>query len=111
MTISQTIDNAVDTVFAALSSLVKTGQLQGQSVEDFDFQTGSVQSTAVSDSIQFLVLTNKLLEDGTIEKSLLFKTKELDPSLYSSLVFEGKTYRFEKIEIFEAATIITVKER
>ena len=111
MTISQTIDNAVDTVFATLASLVKTGELQEQSVEDFNFQTGSVNSTAVSTSIRFLVIKDKLLEDGTIEKSLLFKTKEIDPSLYSALVFDGKTYRFEEIELFEAATVITVKER
>lgn len=111
MTISQTIDNAVDTIFATLSDLVKTGQLEGQSVESFNFQTGSVQSTAVLKAISFLILTNKIAEDGIIEKSILFKTKEIDPSLYSTLVFENKTYRFEKIEIFEAATIITVKER
>jgi len=111
MGISQTIENAIDKIFATLTDLVKEGQLEGQTVGSFNFQTGEVNSTDVSDSIRFIVLKDKVLEDGTIERSVLFKTKEIDPSLYSTLVFDGKTYRFESIEVFEAATIMTIKER
>lgn len=111
MSVTQAVNSAVDTIFATLTDLVKTGLLQGESVEGFNFQTGSLQSTAASKSIRFIEIKNNLLEDGTIEKSFLFKTKEFDPSLYSTLVFEDKTYRFELIEIFEGATIVKVKER
>lgn len=111
MGITAAISSAVETIFATLTDLVRSGTLEGETSEGFDFQTGSLISNASSTTIRFIELKNKVLEDGSIEKELLFKTKDLDPSLYSRLVFDGKNYRFESIMLYEAATIITARSK
>lgn len=109
MSVTSVISTAVDTIFATLSDLARSGTLEGETSEGYNFQTNSLISTTSSATIRFIELSNKVLEDGSIEKELLFKTKELDPSLYSALVVDNKTYRFQSINIYEAATIITAR--
>lgn len=109
MGVASAITVAIDTIFNTLTELVQSGTLEGKTSNGFDFQTASVIATTNSKTIRFIELNNKVLEDGSIEKELLFKTKELDPSLYSTLAASCKTYRFQSIKLYEAATIILVR--
>jgi len=110
MDLPQTISAAIEKIFTTLSSIVKTGTLQGKTSTTFNFQTGQAETVSSNKTIEFILLSDKLLDDGTSEQSLLFRTRELNPSLYSSLAFEGNTYRFEEVEVIEAATIIKVRK-
>ena len=66
----------------------------------FNFDTGTLISDEQPYSVEFLEINSVLDKDLNIEKELIIRTKDLDGSRYSTITFDGYTYRFEKLKTF-----------
>ncbi len=109
MGLQQTIGAAIDSVFIALADLVQVGELAGKVTQSFNFQSKQLTSNDYSFTVKFLELTSTVLDGGSVKKELLFRAKDLDPSLYSAVTYNGKTFRFEEVMQYEGALVITVR--
>jgi len=109
MGLKQIISSAVDSIFLSLSDLLKSGKLEGKVTESFDFSSKKLISDKYSFNVNFVELTSTVLEDGSVKKELLFRAKDLDPSLYSVVSYDNQTFRFESVAQYEGALIITVR--
>jgi hypothetical protein len=109
MGLTQNVESAVDQAFIAADDLVKTGILSEETATGFNFSTGSLISDEALYSIDFIETSSVLDKDLNIVKELVVRTKDLDGSRYSTITFENKTFRFEKIEEYPGITLLTVR--
>jgi len=109
MSLSQTIDSAVEQAFNAAGDLVQSGILSEETALGFNFSTGTLISDEQPYSVQFIEVSSVLDSNLNIEKELIIRTKDLDGSRYSTITFGGSTYRFEKLETFPGITQLKVR--
>lgn len=109
MSLVSTVEAAVDQAFEAAGDLVKTGVLAEDTATGFNFSTGSLILDQQTYVVEFIEVGSVLDKDLNVVKDLVIRAKDLDGSRYSTITFDDKTYRFEKLEEFPG--IIQLKVR
>jgi hypothetical protein len=109
MSLTTTIENAVDSAFSAADDLVRIGFLKEKDVSGFNFSSGEVIQKETSYRVEFIETSSVLDEDQHVVKELLIRNKDLDGSRYSTIAYDGKSYRIQTIE--EYPGIIQLKVR
>jgi len=109
MSLTQTVEAAVEQAFSAAGDLVKLGVLTEEGTTGFDFNTGEVISDESLYTIEFIETSSVLDSDRHVVKELVVRTKDLDGSRYSTITYEGKTYRFQSINEYTGITQLTVR--
>ena len=109
MSLTSTVESAVDQAFEAAGDLVKTGVLSEETATGFNFSTGDLILDQQTYVVEFIEVNSVLHRDLNIVKDLIIRAKDLDGSRYSTITFDNKTYRFETLEQFPG--IIQLKVR
>lgn len=109
MSLTETIESAVDQVFTAAGDLVKVGLLAEDNVSGFNFNTGQNISSEQNYAVEFIEVSSVLDGELNVVKEIVIRTKDLDGSRYSTLSYNSKLYRFEKIQEFPGVTQLTVR--
>jgi uncharacterized membrane-anchored protein len=109
MSLTATIETAVDSAFSAAGDLVKLGVLKEKDISGFNFSTGQVTSKEVTYKVEIIESSSKLDEDQHVVKELLIRDKDLDGSRYSTIAYDGKTYRIQTIQEYPGIIQLTVR--
>lgn len=109
MSLTSTIEEAVEQAFQAAGDLVKTGVLSEETVTGFNFSQGEVVSNEQPYNVDFIEISSILADDLHIVKQLVIRTKDLEGSRYSTITFDSNVYRFEKLEQYTGVTLLTVR--
>jgi hypothetical protein len=109
MSLTSTIETAVDKAFEAAGDLVRIGVLKEKEVSSFNFSSGKIVSNETLYQVEILETSSTLDEDQHVVKDLLIRNKDLESSRYSTISYEGKTYRIQTIE--EYPGVIQLKVR
>jgi hypothetical protein len=109
MSLSTTIEAAVETVFKQLDNLAVEVTLVNSSSNAFNFALGEpvVQETTVN--TKALVLETKLETGKSFYQKLLLRKAIFETSLYDSIIVNSVTYRVKCIEVYEGAVILEVQ--
>lgn len=109
MSLTFSVESAVEQAFIAAGDLVKTGVLTEETTNGFSFASGTLDSNESDYSLQFIEISSVLDKDSNLIKELVVRTKDLDGSRYSIITFNNETYRFQKLEEFPGVTKLTVR--
>jgi hypothetical protein len=109
MSLTASVEAAVEQAFFAAGDLVKTGVLTEETTNGFSFASGTLDSNESNYSLQFIEISSVLDKESNTVKELIVRTKDLDGSRYSTIVFNNQTYRFQKLEEYTGITKLTVR--
>jgi len=115
MSLTKTIDTAVEQAFSSLSDLVKEGILENTNYTGFNFSNGTTEvdnSTKVLPVIVTEVYTKDDQSASDFKEPLtqiLVKTKDIGFSRYSKITISGIEYRIEQIKQYEGITVLLVR--
>lgn len=98
MSLTRTIQSAVDKAFNAVGDLKKTGQLFGPKVSNYDLSTGSVVERVEKSAIVDVILENSSKSDDstTVYKAILKSGPNM--SVYKTLKIGSVNYRITSYE-------------
>lgn len=115
MSLSATVEKAVDSAFEAVGDLVKKGTLIYEESSGFNFSTGVTTKVTETRVVDVILTEAKVEEDESLENfnsprvQALVKTRDIGFSRYTSITIEDISYRVEDIKQYAGITILLLR--